>query len=152
MIQQAYLEAQVMSADPVELICLLYDRAVDRVREARCRLASREIAERAAAIGDVISIVGELSASLDHSAGGAISANLAQLYSYMITRLTEGNIKQQDAPFAEVENLLLTLAEAWHGTRAQLAVCPPETETASPVSAPAWQATGEPQDAHAWSA
>jgi flagellar protein FliS len=151
MIQQAYLEAQVMSADPVELICLLYDRAVDRVREARRRLASREIAERAAAIGDVISIVGELNASLDHSAGGAISANLAQLYNYLTMRLTEGNVKQQDAPLAEVENLLLTLAEAWHGMRAQLAR-PAETETAPPVSTPAWQATGEPQDAHAWSA
>jgi flagellar protein FliS len=111
--KDAYLESRVMAADPLELVAILYEHGIQTVEDARRHLASGDIALRAKAIAKAISIISELHGSLDHSAPGQISANLASLYEYMKYRLSIGNVQQQDAPFAEVENLLRTLGEAW---------------------------------------
>jgi len=113
----AYLENRILSADPIELIAILYEHALRFTAEARESLAKRDIATRSARISRVIAIIGELDGSLNHDAGGAISANLARLYQYMRDRLVFANLKQEDAPLAEVERLLTTLAEAWDGLK-----------------------------------
>lgn len=147
--QAAYLEAHVLSADPLELICLLYQHAIDQVRQARRFLASGEIAERCQAISKVLATVGELNSSLDHKAGSAISTNLEQLYCYMTLRLTEANLRRDDKALAEVESLMETLASGWQETRARQAA---SFEAPAPVPAEAWRGTGEDGDARAWSA
>jgi flagellar protein FliS len=58
-----------------------------------------------------------LDCSLDREAGGSLARNLAGLYQYMRTRLLAANIRQEDAPLAEVESLLRTLGEAWSAIR-----------------------------------
>jgi flagellar protein FliS len=112
-----YLEQRVLSADPIELIQILYEHAIDLVREARTALAAGDIVGRSKAISRTIGVLGELSGSLDREAGGAISQNLASLYQYMRTRLTVANLKQEDGPLAEVESLLDTLGGAWKAIR-----------------------------------
>ncbi len=149
MIGTAYLEARVLSADPLELVCLLYQHAIDQVKRARCNLASGDIAERCQAISKAIATVGELNSSLDHKAGGAISSNLEQLYSYMTLRLMEANLRRDDNRLAEVESLLETLASGWKETRARQAA---GFQAPAPAAVEAWQGTGEAGDAHAWSA
>src|ERR1039458_5604100 len=42
----AYLESRVLSADPLELVHLLYEAAIEAVREARRYLAAGETAVR----------------------------------------------------------------------------------------------------------
>ena len=147
--RQAYLETRVLSADPLELICMLYQHAIEAVRDARVHLASGEIALRSGAIAKAIGILDELNVSLDHAAGGAISSNLEQLYNYMTVRLTEANIRKQEAPLAEVETLLSTLAEAWKETRARQS-----DSSLPPAKLPveAWQESGDALAAHTWSA
>jgi len=145
----AYLEAHVLSADPLELICLLYQHASDQVRQARRYLGSGEIAARCQAISKAIAAVGELNRSLDHKAGGAISSNLEQLYCYMTRRLTEANMRRDDGALAEVESLLDTLAGAWKETRARQAA---SSQMPAAVPVEAWQGAGETGEAHAWSA
>jgi flagellar protein FliS len=113
----AYLESRILSADPIELIAILYEHAVLTVHEARECLAKRDVAGRAAKISKAIAITGELESSLDHSVGGEISVNLARLYQYIRERLTFANIMKEDAALAEVEGLLDTLAEGWDGVR-----------------------------------
>ena len=147
--KEAYL-ANVLSADPMDLVCLLYRHALDNVREARRHLANRDIAERAKAISKAIAIVGELNSSLDQKAGGTISANLEQLYAYMTLRLTEANIRQQDGPLAEAESLLVTLSQAWEEARAKQV---PGQQPQVPVPpAAVWQETNLEPAAHGWSA
>lgn len=115
----AYLESRIESADPIELVKLLYQGARASVREARSHLAAGDIAARARAITKAHSILTELSTSLDHERGGDLSQRLAQLYDYMQRRLLEANFRQIDAPLAEVLSLLSTLAEAWDGLQTQ---------------------------------
>lgn len=147
--QEAYL-ASVVSADPMELVCLLYQHATDTVRAARRHLASGDIAERGKAISKAVAIIGELSSSLNHSAGGTISTNLEELYSYMSLRLTEANIRKQDGPLAEVESLLNTLSEAWQGAKANQAVV--VAAPAAPIPAAARQESNLEPVGHGWSA
>lgn len=112
--KDAYLESRVLSADPTELIAMLYERALELIQTARRDLAANDIAGRSKAIGRAIAVLSELQGSLDHSVGGALSQNLADLYEYMRSRLTTANVHQQDWPLAEVEELLQTLSEAWN--------------------------------------
>ena len=112
-----YLEAEVLSADPVKLVTLLYRGALEAVAAARVHLKEPDIRQRTRRINQAYEILFELSQSLDHSleknAGGEISQNLARLYAYMQTKLLEANSQQIESPLLEVENLLTTLAEAW---------------------------------------
>jgi len=149
MIAKAYLEARVLSADPLELVCLLYEHAIGQVRQARRYLASGEIPQRCQAITKAIADIGELAKSLNHESGGAISSNLEQLYCYMTVRLTEANLRRDDRALAEVESLLETLASGWKETRARQFA---SSQTPPAVAAEAWQGAAETSEARAWSA
>jgi flagellar protein FliS len=115
----AYLESRILSADPIELVNVLYQTCTGAVREARHHLESDDVVARSRSITFASGILLELVASLDQERGGAISQRLGDLYNYMLRQLMEANFKQSDAPLAEVLGLLSTLAEAWEGLKAQ---------------------------------
>ena len=64
----AYLEGRILSADPLELIRLLYQGCSDTVRDARRMLADGDIAGRSRAITKAFDILAELMNSLDRRA------------------------------------------------------------------------------------
>jgi len=142
--KESYLENQVLTADPMELVRMLYRAAVDAVRDARKRLAAGDILERSNAINRAIAMIGELSGSLDQNGGGEIGRRLADLYSYMIQGLVQANLRQQDAPLAEVEALLTTLSDGW-----EQASCAEAVD--SPAAYQSYDASADRQ-AHQWSA
>ena len=144
----AYLEGRILSADPLELVRMLYQGCTDAVREARRRLADGDIAARSGAISDANAILTELTASLDSERGGEISRKLALLYDYMQRRLIDANIQQADEPLAEVLSLLATLGEAWDGVQAQTR--PAAVAETNPWGQPLL-AEAEPVTSHAWS-
>jgi flagellar protein FliS len=132
-----YLESRILSADPIELIRMLYEAATRAVRDARRHLAAGDIAARARSITQASAVVIELATSLDHERGGKISADLARLYDYMLRRLTEANLQQSDRLLAEILGLLATLSEGWDGVKAQGVAAPPvRREEPLPTSAP----------------
>ena len=113
--RDTYLEGRVLSADPVELVDLLYQAATDAVSDARRYLSAGDILARARSISKACDVLAELTVALDHDRGGSLSKRLAQLYGYMHGRLVEANFRQSDVPLAEVAGLLVTLKEAWQG-------------------------------------
>jgi len=152
--KDAYLESRVLTADPMELIRMLYGHALFLVADARFSLAHGDIAARSKSISRTIAILSELDGSLDHEVGGSISRNLAELYHYMRQRLLTANLQQKDAPLAEVESLLKTLGEAWKGISAGSASVPSEP-VASANTREFGQFSQEPEAisaAHGWSA
>lgn len=124
----AYLEGKVLSADPLELVNLLYQSCIQAVRDARHHLAQGEIGERSRAINKACEIVMELNSSLDRERGGEIAERLAQLYEYMLGRLLHANMQQSDPPLSEVLALLATLGEAWDGVRPSVAPSVPASD------------------------
>jgi flagellar protein FliS len=108
-----YFETEILTADPVRLVQLLYRGAIEAVAASRRHLDTGAIRERVRQINKALGIVHELLETLDRERGGEIARNLAGLYAYMSTRLIDANTQQIDAPLAEVERLLTTLADAW---------------------------------------
>ena len=146
----AYLESRVLSADPIELVHMLYQACIESVRNARVHLSERRIMERSQAINRACEITFELSAALDFERGGDFSQRLAALYDYMRRQLIEANLKQADAPLAEVLGLLTTLAEAWEAIRPAEPAPEPAAEAPGSWAQPAMAETSG-YTAHAWS-
>jgi len=110
---QTYLENEILSASPIELVQILYTAALDSIGSARRCVRAGDIRARSRAITKGMRIVTELSRSLNREAGGELSRNLANVYGYVLRLLIEGNAKQIEKPLAEAEQLLSTLADAW---------------------------------------
>jgi flagellar secretion chaperone FliS len=128
--QDRYLETEVLSADPIKLVGMLYRAAIEATGAARRHLEAGAIRERSRQVMKAWEIIGELSHSLDHVQGGEISRSLSGLYAYLQVQLLEANGRQTDAPLAEVEQLLTTLQEAW----ATLSIASEPREGHEPVS------------------
>jgi flagellar protein FliS len=110
---QNYMEDDILTADPVRLIQLLYRGALDSITAARRHLKLGDIGARSRAVSKAMAIITELALSLDHKKGGDVSKNLAELYAYTQQLLIEANAKQSDPPLEEAERLLSTLLEGW---------------------------------------
>lgn len=115
---QQYMEAEVLGSDPVKLTHLLYKGALQAVGAARRELASGKIRQRSRQITKAWEIVQELARSLNHTQGGELSRNLAELYAYIQQLLLDANARQIDEPLAEAEKLLATLSLAWESVKA----------------------------------
>jgi flagellar protein FliS len=111
---QNYLEDQILTANSMKLVELLYRGALDSIAAARRHLRSGDIRSRSQAITKAMSIVTELSLSLDHQAGGSLSRHLEELYGYTEHLLIQANLGQCEAPLIEAERLLSTLLEGWN--------------------------------------
>lgn len=122
----SYLDSVILSADPMELVSIMYGAAQDAVGRARLALERGDIGKRSKEITKTSEILNELSLSLDHNRGGEISRNLTELYDYMQRRLIEANTRQTMAPLVEVAALLATLKDGWETGRASLRM--PATE------------------------
>lgn len=110
----------IESANPHQLVMLLFQGAEQAISLARVHMENKNIAEKGMAISKAIDIINlGLKASLDLEAGGEIAQNLAALYEYMVRRLVTANIKNQVAILDEVAGLLGEISSAWAETKNQ---------------------------------
>jgi flagellar secretion chaperone FliS len=116
----AYLESRILTADPLELVRLMYQAAISEVRNARFHLANGNIRPRSQAISKACAILTELTVALDRKATGEYAERLADLYGYMTRQLMDANFRQQEEPLAEVLGLFSTLLENWEGVQSFL--------------------------------
>ena len=73
-----------------------------------------QIDVKARAISRAVRIVDEgLRACLDLKAGGALAADLNDLYAYLATRLTLANLRNDEALLDECQRLVTPLRDAW---------------------------------------
>ena len=122
------IEQQVLCAEPLELVVMLYSELRGSIRDARRLLATGDIVGRARSVSKAMAIVGELANSLDLSRGGDLAAGLHRLYAFLATQLLDGNYRQVDQPLAEAEAVTDKLLEAWSEVRP---AAPSVFETAS---------------------
>ncbi len=115
---EKYREGEILAADPLELVELLYRAAIQSISNAREYLRAGQIRERSDAISKAGAILNELMQSLDHDKGGEISKNLVELYDYIQRQLLKANMEQTETPLTEVNKLLETLLEGWQACSA----------------------------------
>ncbi|MCU0949681.1 MAG: flagellar export chaperone FliS [Burkholderiaceae bacterium] len=128
------IDTGVAAASPHQLILMLFDGALDAVKAASTLMHSGQVAAKGVAIGKAVRIVEEgLKASIDRRAGGAIAQQLASLYDYMVMRLLQANLRNDERALAEVQQLLDGLRAAW----AQIGNAPAAPTASSPWAAAA---------------
>jgi len=108
------VSTSVTDADPHKLVALLFAGACQRIRLAQACMAQGDHARKGKAIGEACAIVGHLNGSLDHEAGGEIAGNLSALYDYVMQRLTEANLHNDEAGLVEALALLGEIDSAWN--------------------------------------
>ena len=108
-----YLATQVTSSSPLELVVLLYDGAIRAVRSARDAVVQKNIPARREALSRALSIIAELQGTLDHEKAADLSRELDRIYAWCASRLLDGAMQHQVAPFEEVDRVLDTLRSAW---------------------------------------
>jgi len=108
------VETGVMTANPHELVLMLFEGARLAITEAKLHMLRNETAAKGEAISKAIMIIDHgLKASLDVRAGGEIAEKLSALYEYMTSRLLVANLKNEPKALEEVGRLLAELHGAW---------------------------------------
>jgi len=93
---------------------MLFDGLMTAIAEARGAMRNRNIAAKGQAISRAVRIVDEgLSAPLNLAEGGKLALDLRDLYSYVALRLTQANLKNDEAALDECVKLIEPLRSAW---------------------------------------
>ena len=107
------LHGNVEDASPHRLIQMMMERTLAKIGMARGHMERGEVARKGENVGDAIAIIEALQASLNHSADERMSENFDALYTYMMRRLLEANLRNDTSILDEVSGLMRELKEAW---------------------------------------
>lgn len=119
--QRDYLESRVLSAQPAELVEMLYQIAIQSLKKAIAYLKSGDALARAGEISRAQEAVNELMTALDHSVGASFTQTLASLYAYIQQQILKGHAGKSEEALERAINLLTTLQEGWSGVCTELA-------------------------------
>lgn len=115
-----YLACDVASADPSQIIVLLYEGAIYRIGQAVQEMEKQNALAAGIAIYRALAIVGELRKSLNLEEGGEIARNLDRLYLHMHEELVKGHLAKQTQPLERVRTLLTELNSSWRQVASQV--------------------------------
>jgi flagellar secretion chaperone FliS len=111
---------QVADASPARLVQIVYEHILSNLATAqgcmariRNNMPLKEVKAKCKAMSKASQLIGHLDATLDMQKGGQISANLHNLYLYMLGKLLEANANNDDKIVAEVANLVRTIKKGW---------------------------------------
>jgi len=119
--QREYLESRILSAQPAELIEMLYQVAIQSLKKAVGHLKSGDAMARSREITRAQEAVNELMAALDHSVGASFTQTLAALYAYVQQQTLKGHSGPSEEALQRAIGILSTLQEGWHGVCVELA-------------------------------
>ena len=111
--QEIGMRNTVGESSPHRLIQMMMEHALSKMNFARGYMEHGQIAEKGKAIGDAISVINGLQASLNHKADARMAENFDALYAYMMRRLLEANLHNDVEIVDEVAGLMSEIKEAW---------------------------------------
>ncbi len=109
----AYIQTQVQSRSPLELVVMLYDGALRFLTEIRTAMEKQDMAKKRESMSRALAILSELQSTLNMDQGGEIAAQLDALYTYVNGRMLDASMKNDLAAVDECLKLLGTLRSAW---------------------------------------
>jgi flagellar protein FliS len=115
-----YRESRILSADPVEVVHMLYQVAIDNLNAAIACLRTGDNFERSRVVSKAQGAVDELMFALDNEKGAPLARNLAELYDYVQREIIAGHTRRSEPSLRNALKILTTLSEGWSGVRAQL--------------------------------
>ena len=118
---QEFRKNAVLGASPAQLVVMLYDGALRFIEAGRAAMRAHNLDRQNEALQRAQKIIAELLGSLDRVQGGEIAANLDALYHFVLDRLVEANIRDDETLLDVAAKPLRELREAW----AQVAAAAP---------------------------
>jgi flagellar secretion chaperone FliS len=107
----AYQNNSVNTASPGELTLMLYNGSLKFIHIAKKAIEDKNIELKNTNIQKAQAIVNELMITLNTDL--EISQNLMSLYDYINRRLTEANVKNENAILEEVEGMITEFRDTW---------------------------------------
>ena len=120
---QSYRKTNVVTLDPVGLVVMCYEGAIDRLKLAKRKIIEGDYEAKGEYIIKSREIIDELLCSIDFEKGGTIAKNLEALYYYMQRRIMDGELNKDTGAIDEVIGILSELLSAWQGVASK-----PDTE------------------------
>lgn len=117
--QQVNVQSSVVDASPHRLVQMLFEGALQRIAEAKGAMMRSDIALKGEKVSKAIKIVQGLQGSLSDTEGGELTANLDQLYDYVVRKLIDANRNDDPAGLDECGRLLGEIKTAWDGIAGQ---------------------------------
>ncbi len=113
-----YLQNLVENASPLQLVVMLYDKAIHCIDSAiesiQGGLDSLEnVKSKAENLTRAMDILIVLRASIDYERGKEISKNLDQIYEVLIDEIVKANMKNDIEILSKIRDILIELREAW---------------------------------------
>ena len=108
------LESGILAASPYQRIVMLFDSYQAAIRMARLHLRAGDMAGKGKAITKAVNIVSRgLRGSLDLEKGGAVAANLDQLYDTVVRLLLRASLHNDEEALDVAASLLENIGSAW---------------------------------------
>jgi flagellar protein FliS len=109
--QDAYKQQGILTANPAELIVMLYDGCIKQLKLGCLAVDSKDYEKVNTCFQKAQRILLELITSLDFRYD--LAHELMRLYEYMIDEIIEGNLHKNTEPILAVASLLEELRGAW---------------------------------------
>jgi flagellar protein FliS len=122
-----YAETQTQTADPGELVVMLYRGAARFVAAAIEAVDAKNVQTANNSFVRAQAIITELLETLDLKRGGELAANLSNIYEYMNRRLIDANLRKDAQPAREILALLRELLPAWEQAARETKAAPART-------------------------
>ncbi|MEO8182517.1 MAG: flagellar export chaperone FliS [Deltaproteobacteria bacterium] len=108
-----YKQVRASTSTPGELLLALYDGLFRFLNGAKACFENQQAPRGRELVGKARAVVSELLLALDHSAHPELCGNLASVYDFALSRLSDANRDAQPKPIADVLRVLTPLREAW---------------------------------------
>jgi flagellar protein FliS len=114
------VETGIGQADGHQLVAMLLDGAMGAIASAVSALERGDIAAKCKAVSKAAGIIDEgLRGALNMSEGGEVAATLHNLYTCVLLRLTDANVRNDAAQLRQCNELLAPLRDAWTAIKPQ---------------------------------
>ena len=107
----AYNNSKILTASPAELTLMLYDGAIKFTNIAIMAIEKHDIEKAHNNIVKTERIIEELQSTLDHKY--PVAKDFDAVYTYLIQRLREANLKKDSEILEEVLKHLRTMRDTW---------------------------------------
>ena len=106
-----YANNKVMTASPGELTLMLYEAAIKFSNFAVVAIEEKKVEKAHNNIMKVESIIQEFQSTLDHKY--SVAKDFDEVYSYLMLRLREANLKKDREIMEEILEHLRTMRDTW---------------------------------------
>ncbi len=112
-----YHRTAIETAEPIQLIVMCYEAAINDLKQAEVLHEKREMNEAYLRIRHAQDIITELLVGLDYERGGDIARSLNRLYNFILRQLIGINSREDTSIYGHLVKILSELRAGWESIK-----------------------------------